>query len=567
MKQEDRQVTKGLCEVDCVDGPRAAAARADLPPETESRSVADALKASRVVSSACATWRTCWESHSPARRNSSESFDGSVRWTSGRRASSRTTGLAIRSGSSSLALFRRSSMVRFRASAAAACLLGLAACRSVNPGPDYDRAVDEIRSVTGAESVFHPDTAPATIEERVTELLQGGLALSEAVELGLLNNPALQASFHDVGLAHADRVQASLLTNPSLTAALRFPTSGGASEFEGGIFGSLLDIWQVPKRERVAESALQRRVLELAHRAALLASDIRIAYVETTSAERLLEIAKENRESAQRLFELAEARLEAAAGTTIDANLARLELLETDLALRDAELAVGEARRRLLALLGLGPHDGRPRLVEVLDDGPPPLLPLGELEALALARRLDVRAAQEAVHQAAAEAERQRGLFMRNVDVGVAAEKDGDWSVGPGVRVELPLFDQNQAQVARALEALSQREMVLVAMRLAVTQEVHSALARAEASWDALAIYRENILTRSDETLAQARQSYQLGKTTILPALEAQRQLLAARSAYARRLLQAAIALSDLERATGTPREDLLTKRGKEDGR
>jgi cobalt-zinc-cadmium efflux system outer membrane protein len=299
----------------------------------------------------------------------------------------------------------------------------------------------------------------------------------------------------------------------------------------------------------------------------LLASDIRVAYVETTSSERLLEIAKENRESAQRLFELAEARLEAAAGTTIDANLARLELLETEVALRDAELAAGEARRRLLALLGLGPHDGRPSLVEVLDDGPPPLLPLGELEALALARRLDVRAAQEAVQQAAAEAERQRGLFMRNVDVGVAAEKDGDWSVGPGVRVELPLFDQNQAQVAKALEALSQREMVLVAIRLAAIQEVNSALARTEASWDALAIYRENILTRSDETLAQARQSYQLGKTTMLPALEAQRQLLAARSAYARRLLQAATALSDLERATGTPRENLLTKRGEEDGR
>ena len=90
---------------------------------------------------------------------------------------------------------------------------------------------------------------------------------------------------------------------------------------------------------------------------------------------------------------------------------------------------------------------------------------------------------------------------------------------------------------------------------------------RAEASWDALAIYREDILTRSQETLTQARESYQLGKTTMLPALEAQRQLLAARSAYAQRLLQAATALSDLERATGTPREKLLTEHVEQDGR
>jgi cobalt-zinc-cadmium efflux system outer membrane protein len=427
--------------------------------------------------------------------------------------------------------------------------------------------VDEIRAVTGAERVFHPGTAPAATQKRVAELLADGLELSEAVELGLLNNPVLQASFRNIGMAHADRVQASLLTNPSLRAALRFPTSGGASEFEGGLFGSLPDIWQVPKRERVAESALQRRILKLAHQAALLAGEIRVAYVEATSSDRLLEIAKENRESARRLFELADARLEAAAGTTIDVNLARLEYLDTEVALRDAELAAGEARRSLLMLLGFGPQESRPCLVELSDDGPPPLPPLEELEALALVRRLDVRAAEEAVRQARAEVERQRGFFMRRVDIGMAAEKDGEWSVGPGVRAELPLFDQNQAQVAKALEALSQREAVLVAMKLAATQEVSSALARAQASWEALAIYRNDLLPRSTETLTQARESYQLGKTTMLPALEAQRQLLAARSAYARRVLQAATALSDLERATGTPRETLLIKHLEQGGR
>jgi DNA-binding transcriptional ArsR family regulator len=44
MKKSDRRVTEGLCEVDCVDGPRASEARADLPPEGQSRGVADALK-------------------------------------------------------------------------------------------------------------------------------------------------------------------------------------------------------------------------------------------------------------------------------------------------------------------------------------------------------------------------------------------------------------------------------------------------------------------------------------------------------------------------------------------
>lgn len=39
-----RRVSEGICEVDCIDGPRSAEARAALPAEEESRAVAEALK-------------------------------------------------------------------------------------------------------------------------------------------------------------------------------------------------------------------------------------------------------------------------------------------------------------------------------------------------------------------------------------------------------------------------------------------------------------------------------------------------------------------------------------------
>lgn len=450
-------------------------------------------------------------------------------------------------------------MAQHKTSLLAACLLGFTACKAVDPGPDYDRAVKEIRTVTGALNVFHPAADSSAIEQSVIQLLEDGLGFSEAVELGLLNNPALQAAFRNVGIAHANRVQAGLLTNPSLNAVLRFPTSGGTGEFDGGLFGNFLDIWQVADRERIAEKALQRQIYELTHQATLLAGDIRIAYVDSTTCDKLLEIANENGASAKHLFELAEARLEAAAGTIIDANLAQLEFLETEVALRDAGLASGQARRKLVLLLGLQPQDSSLKLTNQIEETPFPLLPLDKLEELALARRLDIRAAQEAVHQARAIVERQRNQFFRNLDVGLATERDGDWSLGPGIQLELPLFDQNKAQVAKALEALAQSEAVLLAMQLAAKQEVHSAMAQADTSWEVLAIFRNDILTRSEETLAQARESYRLGKSTMLPALEAQRRFLAARGAYAERLRQAASALSDLECATGTPREILRT--------
>jgi len=442
-------------------------------------------------------------------------------------------------------------------SAVTAALVLAVGCRSVDPTADYDRAVEEIRRATGVGAVYHPNSAPEDVGRRVTHLLEGGLDLEEAVELGLLNSPLLQASFHAVGMTSADRAQAGLLTNPSLNAVVRYPASGGAAEIEGGLFASLLDVWQVADRERVAEQVLERRILQLAQEAVLLAGEIRRAYVEAVSARRSVEIAAENRAAASSLVDLAEARLEAAATTAIDANLARLERAATAMALRDAELAAAEATRRLKTLLGLRPGVD-PDLAPLPEWPEGALPPVEALERIALEARLDVRAAEAALARAEAELERQRNRTWRRLDVGVGAERDGGWSVGPATRLELPLFDQNQAQVAKAIEDARRRERILAATTIAARQEVRSAAARVRAAADAVSVYRGEVLALAEETLAQARSSYRLGNTTILPVIEAQRQVLVARRDYVRRLEQAAAALSDVERATGTPREDLL---------
>ncbi len=445
---------------------------------------------------------------------------------------------------------------------ALACVLGLllsAGCETVDPGPDYDRAVSEIRRATGAAEVFHPDADAARSASRVTALLEGGLGLTEAVEVGLLNNPLLQAAFHDVGMASADRVQAGLFTNPSLDALFRFPASGGSAEIEGGLFASLLDLWQVPDRERVADRALEQRILKLAQEATLLAAGIRVAYIDAVTTRKLVEILAQHRAIAEGLVELAESRLEAAAATVIDANLARLEQSATVVALRDAEFAAEDATRSLGALLGL-PGDLDLRLGPLPEPSARALPPVEELERIAGEARLDIRAAEAALAEAEAELERQRQLVWRRVDVGVGAERDDGWSVGPGVRLELPVFDQNQAQISRALEHSRRREKILGAIRIEAAREVRSADARLAAAFDTIAIYRDEVLSLAEETLEQTRSSYQAGKTTILPVIEAQRQVLDARRDYALRLEQAATALSDVERATGTPREVLFDR-------
>lgn len=326
---------------------------------------------------------------------------------------------------------RRSSAIRPTTVPAlgAAVLTG---CASVDTTPDYDRAVHEIRSATGAANVYHPNNQDG-LTEREAALLEEGLELREAVEL--------------------------------------------------------------------------------------------------------LGIAQDNRDAAARLVEIAGLRLEAAAATAIDRSLAELELLDTEVVLLDAKFDAGEKRRAFTTLLG---YDHIPREIALTGALPGSADTLPDVEVLAVAER-----------------RRQHGLVAKLGDGGIEAERDDDWALGPAIRLELPIFDQNQAQIAKAVEALSQHEALLRAVTVSAAQDVSSVFARTQTEWDAVRLYTDQV-ARAGESLDLTRQSYEAGKTTITPVIEAQRKLLSARRMHALRLRAAATAISDLERATGTPREELL---------
>jgi len=433
----------------------------------------------------------------------------------------------------------------------------LAACAAiVDARPEYDRAVEEIRAVTGATDVYHP-AADDDVAARVRVLLRDGLSQDEAVEVGLLTNPRLQAAFRRIGIAKAERVQAGLLGNPSLGAALRRPSAGGSVAIEAALLGSLADLWQIDTREAVAQDALARRILEVAHEAASLAADLRAAYLDALAAARMLEVAEESHALASELVALVEARAQVRAATGIDVNLAQIERLDADVDRRDARLRDTQARRRLVALLGWSREPEDLVLTGTLVDGALPIGDTALLGRLALERRLEVRAARAALDEAVAGVRREQDLTVRVVDLGIAAEREDGWSVGPGVDIELPVFDANETGVARALDEIARRERLLAAARLEVAHDVASARDRVQASREAAVLYTDGILPHAEATRALAREGYEAGETTLVAVIQAQREVLEARRALARRLEEAALALADLERATGTTREVL----------
>lgn len=152
------------------------------------------------------------------------------------------------------------------------------------------------------------------------------------------------------------------------------------------------------------------------------------------------------------------------------------------------------------------------------------------------------------------------GLTAPGIQPRSARRKHTDLIVGPSISLELPIFDQNQAQIAKAEMAYRQSAKLLGALELAASQEVRNAADRAMTAWDIARFYRDDFLPLAEKNLELSRESYRAGRASFLAVLEAQRFFLDTRSRYVGALGDAAIALPDLERVVGLPLTQLMSE-------
>jgi cobalt-zinc-cadmium efflux system outer membrane protein len=468
-------------------------------------------------------------------------------------------------------------------------------CATVNPRPDYDRVAKHVAQATGQRSIYQPGDDDL-VDRKVAELLADGVSAEEAVQICLLNNRSLQAEFQNVGMARADVVQSGLLSNPSFGLSLRLPAGGGLANLEAGIAQNIADLWQIPVRKRVAQRELERAILELAGAAADLAADAKVAYFDAVAIQQLHETALENLKIASELLELAGRRQAAGAGTEVDVNLSRGAVVDAELEVVSSRLAMAESRRALAKLLALTGSADELVLLDPLPPAPARLPDLGRVLELSKRWRLDMRAAWQAVGAAEAALQEQYRLIIPFVELGVEMERgergrsegrdlladtarasiangaltapdiqprserrrNTDLIIGPTLGLELPIFDQNQAQIAKAKYACEQARKTLDALDRVVAQEVRGALDRAATAWELAQLYRDRSIPLAERNLELSRKAYQAGKVSFLEVLEAQQFFLQSRSKYIEALQTAAGTIPELERTVGRPFQELV---------
>jgi cobalt-zinc-cadmium efflux system outer membrane protein len=382
-------------------------------------------------------------------------------------------------------------------------------------------------------------------------LLAQPLTADSAARVALLGNRAFLARLEDVGIAQADLVEAGLLENPRLFGSARFPDRAPrAANLEAGLGGNVLDLLTRPLRRRVAAAELEKTKLEVAHDAIALVAETKEAVYALQAREQLLERLELAAKAGQAALEVSAELRKAGNITELDLANQQAAYDETRLELDEVRTEITAHREKLNRLLGTQDWRVRDGLPELPGSDPAE----ARLEALALDQRYDLLAGRlelEALARALKLTHTYR--FLGTLEVGVSAERESEGTnlAGPELTVELPIFHQGQARIAKLEAQLRQAERRFEGAALDARSEVREARAELAAGRRRVGYYAGSVLPNRAKIVKESLLQYnamQIGPAELLLARESQ---LKAERGYAEALEGYWTARARLEAAVG----------------
>ena len=440
------------------------------------------------------------------------------------------------------------------------CIGVLTGCASVPKEAGFPDVQKLIEQRMGSRVHWNQGTSEdAAVADTVRSMLQQELTLDEAVQIALLNNRSLQATYEELGIAQADVVQAGLLRNPTFGASFRFPdkTVGGhrSTNTEFSVVQNFLDLLILPLRKKVASAQFEQAKLSVGNAVLNLSAEVRSAYYTLQADEQILEMRQTVAHATEAAVDIATRQYDAGTLKILDLtnqqgfhDQAKLDVARTD-------IQIVADRERLNRLMGIWGADTMWKLPERLPELPESEIPMEHLESIAVSQRLDLAAArQETQVIAHALSLTRKYRYFYVFDVGVDSEHDVADNVnftGPNVTIELPIFDQRQAEIARLESLLRQSQQRLSSLAIDIRSEVREARNRLLTARNMVKYYQEVILPLRQRIVDESQLYYNgmlIGVYELL--LTKQNQINAGRE-YIDTLRDYWIAESDLERAVG----------------
>ena len=401
-----------------------------------------------------------------------------------------------------------------------------------------------------------------------------GLTLNDAIRRAVDHEPGLRAARTQIDMTRGLQKQAALRPNPSLS-FFQQQEPGGADNQTRVELQWPLDLFRKTGRVEVANREVEVAQHATADKERTLAADVRFAYGQVAAAVRTLTVTEQLLGATRQQLTLISSRVEQGATPLLDRDMLRVEVQRLE---AERSLQAGVVERRLVELkrlLGM-PADALLTLRTALEDlvrqevVPGATTPQSD----ALTTRPDVLEAEARVRVAEAQVDRAQregrpdmslfGMYMR-MDAGFPQQGFSSTGVlepirsvfhyvSIGATVTLPVLSRNQGAVAAAEAERTGTAAQVEAVRLSVQSEIAAARSRDEHARRALDAYSSDAMALARHNLVAVRQTYELGRGTLLDVLNEQRRYLDVERAYTDVLREAYEARQTLKAAVGEVR-------------
>ena len=416
-----------------------------------------------------------------------------------------------------------------------------------------------------AVSDLHVTGQPVRIPEQ--------LSFSDALEIAETNNPSFHAATSLLELARADRRRAGAPPNPVLEATGE--EYAGFEDDPPPFWDGQALIVQLKQdlelggqrghRRRVADAAITVARYQIEDARRTLYSAVSRAYLDLALAQAEQSLAHNALRNIEQIIQLTEARYDAGEVAGTDLRRLQVERLLYEEELFRVDLATGNARIALLQVLGAA--DPGQTVVAIDSLGTPPLVDstgrliasaqgvaadLDSLHVVALAQRPDFLGVRNERAQAAAAVKLQRARTIPNLTVGWGYRRSfGNHAMDFVVGIPLPLFGLNPGGVQRAQAELRRAESIETAAQTIVRSDVERAVRAVNINAERARRIEAQVAGDVTALLSLVRAAWEIGESSLLTLLNAEREYLATRKMQQEILYDLRSSMVDLATAVG----------------
>ncbi|SPE20198.1 Outer membrane efflux protein [Candidatus Sulfotelmatomonas gaucii] len=411
-----------------------------------------------------------------------------------------------------------------------------------------------------------PPSAQSTPPQASTLAQQPGtqlISLDDAIQLALQHNHNLVAAKTQVQQNQAEEVTANLRPNPVLLGDTQFlpvfqPSNFSAdyldntAQFDLGV-SYLFERGQ--KRQHRLQAARDVTAVsrsQVADNERTLTFSVASQFVNVELAESTLALANQDLKSFQQTVDIAQTRYKAGDIGEDDLLKIKLQLLQFQTDVSQAQLARVQGLSDLRQLLG---YESVSQNYDVSSsfDYLPVHSSLEDLQAKALEDRPDLQAAKLGVTAANSQHELQKAIGKRDVTGQINYTHLGYLNdVSLFGQIQLPIFDRNQGEIARTSFAITQAQEQELYANGQVLTDVRDAYEGLQANDQIVTLYRSGYLDLAQQSRDISEYAYRHGAASLLDFLDAERSYRATQLSYRQALASYLLSHEQLREAVGT---------------